>query len=194
MPVAEPHPQGNSVPQLTCELCPSLSFSMPYELNRHILRHVRPYKCPHLSCSYATEGFGSQKTLDNHISSKHPGEFPGTQRFFCTIRSCKWSEAYNNGFPREDSLKRHMTTHKELKGENIWLGLEEISHSFFHYFLRLRSQVEIMVPARKLLTWTHWSRQDIIYRYDYCCDIYCRFEIQEKAAFNPISKHEIKPL
>jgi len=30
--IAESHPQRNSVPQLACESCPSLTFSWPYEL------------------------------------------------------------------------------------------------------------------------------------------------------------------
>ena len=70
--------------------------------------HTLPFKCTIPSCRSA--GFRYSKDLDRHVDSVHKNDVPGTRRFYCPVKTCKYSKEYGKGQARLDNMKRHMRT------------------------------------------------------------------------------------
>ena len=100
-------------------------LTMLYELSEHICcigtqgeraaterkRHDRPRKCDECSQSFAFN-----RDLQRHITSKHRASTSETQ-YFCPHPNCDRAEnGRRGGFPRKDTLKRHLVTHQKRVG------------------------------------------------------------------------------
>ncbi|KAN0095982.1 hypothetical protein V8E51_014787 [Hyaloscypha variabilis] len=80
-------------------------FSHRHKLNRHKKYHLKPYRCLDPLCSARGIGFSLNKDLVRH-QSQHSG-----QRYYCPNRTCNYAlGGGENGFSRQDNLKRHIKT------------------------------------------------------------------------------------
>ena len=74
------------------------------ELKKHMLRHIRPFRCKIEDCNSATDGFTTTNDLDRHNRSVH-GIFPlGAKVYICAARNCAEGEKM---WPRYDNFKQH---------------------------------------------------------------------------------------
>lgn len=87
----------NGLPEIhKCDFC-SKEFRRPCDLKKHVMTHVRPFKCPETECKYHVTGWPTQKELDRHCNDKHN---PDAKKFPCLF--CPW------GAIRQSNLKQHM--------------------------------------------------------------------------------------
>ncbi|KAH8809233.1 hypothetical protein F5884DRAFT_858728 [Xylogone sp. PMI_703] len=86
---------------LVCPFCEK-PVRTKSELKKHELRHNKPFKCQHPSCTWS-QGFSTPNDLERHTNSKHPAR--GTKRFRCPIPGCK---SKNKSWPRSDNFKNHL--------------------------------------------------------------------------------------
>lgn len=74
------------------------------ELKKHMLRHIRPFRCKLPDCNGATEGFTTSNDLDRHNRSVH-GIFPKNAKvYICAAKNCAEGE---KRWPRYDNFKQH---------------------------------------------------------------------------------------
>ena len=92
-------------PSFRCALCPK-SFPRRWELNRHLKRHERPFKCEISPCGAA---FALRKDLHRHVKQVH--DFASDLR--CIFSTCNFSST------RRDDLKRHL---QRVHGVEIRFG------------------------------------------------------------------------
>jgi hypothetical protein len=106
-----PHARkSNAAIPFVCYDCPHRpSFGKRYQYNKHRKRHDRPRKC---SIGECRQGFASNRDLKRHMASKHP-EATSQGRYYCHHSNCdRAMTGLRGGFPRKDSLKRHLKTHQ----------------------------------------------------------------------------------
>ncbi|XP_054163344.1 zinc finger protein 91-like [Oppia nitens] len=86
---------------INCNVCDK-SFKNPKCLSVHLLLHsdVKPHKCPHDDCPYASR---NKQLLKLHIKQNHSDERP----FVCPIADC------GDKFLTKNNLKGHMLTHSD---------------------------------------------------------------------------------
>ena len=96
----------NSAQWIYSSCSPHRWFHRRHQLNTHAKKHSRPFICPMMLCE---SSFRYKKDLTRHVNSKHPGQAMGSPvRFLCPFPDCKRS-SQDSGFPRNDSLQRHIS-------------------------------------------------------------------------------------
>ena len=83
-----------------CSHC-NATFSKRHELNRHLLKHTKPYTCNVPGCGAS---FAEKRGCDRHMKSRHgnPSTKGGSASVKC--RFCKYSST------RPDAVQRHLRT------------------------------------------------------------------------------------
>ncbi|ERF69924.1 hypothetical protein EPUS_05468 [Endocarpon pusillum Z07020] len=96
---------------LACPDCPDKpTFKHRHQYNRHRKSHDRPAKCKIGECR---QSFAWKRDLERHIASKHP-QATRHAKFFCPYPSCdRARDGTRGGFPRNDTLTRHLRTHEK---------------------------------------------------------------------------------
>ncbi|KEF63295.1 uncharacterized protein A1O9_01272 [Exophiala aquamarina CBS 119918] len=97
-------PQLDNIPNTTelsfsdsrhqCGFC-STGFEKRHELNRHLLKHTKPYACTVPGCDAS---FAEKRGCDRHMKSRHSAKDSIKCRF------CKYSST------RADAVQRHLRT------------------------------------------------------------------------------------
>ncbi|KAH6623081.1 hypothetical protein F5144DRAFT_657216 [Chaetomium tenue] len=87
---------------ISCHYCLA-TFRIPRDLNKHLKKHTRPYKCTEDQC---TQAFEFQTGLDQHLKEMHDDNAP---RYFCPWKDagCK-SKVAAHGTKRKTNLDRHV--------------------------------------------------------------------------------------
>jgi hypothetical protein len=83
--------------------------------SRHRKRHDRPLKCNIDECRHA---FAFNRDLQRHIASVHPSHPQATSQgqYYCHHLGCDRARTgLRGGFPRKDTLTRHLKTHRIRK-------------------------------------------------------------------------------
>lgn len=82
-----------------CSYC-SAAFQKRHELNRHLLKHTKPYACTVPGCDAS---FAEKRGCDRHMKSRHS---PSSSRPKDSVkcRFCKYSST------RADAVQRHLRT------------------------------------------------------------------------------------
>ena len=84
------------------------------ELKKHMLRHIRPFRCKIPDCNGASEGFTTSNDLDRHNRSVH-NIFPKNAKVYtCAAKNCAEGEKM---WPRYDNFKQHCE--RMHKGDNL---------------------------------------------------------------------------
>jgi hypothetical protein len=80
--------------------------------SRHRKRHDRPLKCNVSDCQLK---FAFNRDLKRHIASKHPYA-TNQEQYYCHHSNCDRARTgLRGGFPRKDTLTRHLRTHQKRK-------------------------------------------------------------------------------
>lgn len=84
--------------------CKYLQFQRMSELERHKLRHTRPFACPEQDCHVMS--FGDKAGLQRHCREVHGHDENGfpVPRYRCPKRNCKRNR---RGFPRQSNMIEH---------------------------------------------------------------------------------------
>ena len=96
---ARPTPPESACTVYNCSHCPRV-FQKRHELNRHLLKHNRPFSCTVLDCG---QSFAEKRGLDRHIQSRHAR----INKIQC--RYCNYSST------RSDAVQRHLKTKHGVK-------------------------------------------------------------------------------
>ncbi|KAK0613473.1 hypothetical protein B0T14DRAFT_280128 [Immersiella caudata] len=90
-------------PEPSYRVCPTCKASVKTkaELNKHKLRHEKPFRCDAPECP-RTQGFGTQNDLARHQQSVHRAE---GLKFRCAEGACKTKLKL---WPRADNFKQHL--------------------------------------------------------------------------------------
>jgi len=81
-----------------CGFC-SAAFEKRHELNRHMLKHTKPYSCTIPGCDAS---FAEKRGCDRHMKSRHSPSAKSKDAVKC--RFCKYSST------RADAVQRHLRT------------------------------------------------------------------------------------
>ena len=81
-----------------CGFC-LLAFEKRHELNRHLLKHTKPYACPVADCGAS---FAEKRGCDRHVKSRHSPSAKPKDAVKC--RFCKYAST------RPDAVQRHLRT------------------------------------------------------------------------------------
>ncbi|KAH6970410.1 hypothetical protein BKA56DRAFT_622110 [Ilyonectria sp. MPI-CAGE-AT-0026] len=95
----------------TCSTC----LKTKSELNKHEVRHSKPFHCDAKSCN-RTEGFSSKNDLDRHNRSVHSDLEVSGPRYICRLGQCAAvKEDEPKTWPRADNFRSHLRLihHKE---------------------------------------------------------------------------------
>lgn len=95
---------------LVCQHCQDRpAFTHRHLYNKHRRKHDRPDQC--LVCG---DRFAFKRDLDRHVASKHPDIQAARRRlYFCIHQGCDRAQGgRKKGFPRKDTLERHLRTHR----------------------------------------------------------------------------------
>ncbi|KAH7011647.1 hypothetical protein EDB80DRAFT_397528 [Ilyonectria destructans] len=76
------------------------------ELNKHSLRHSKPFHCDALGCS-RTEGFSTKNDLDRHKRSVHSDLSVSGPRYVCPLGQCG-AKDQPKLWPRADNFRSHL--------------------------------------------------------------------------------------
>ena len=89
------------------------TFSHMYLYNKHRKKHDRLHGCLATNCAQA---FAFPRDLDRHIASKHAELLSNSRKLhFCAHQNCDRAvNGRRGGFPRKDTLVRHLRTHKTI--------------------------------------------------------------------------------
>ncbi|KAK3945929.1 hypothetical protein QBC46DRAFT_403012 [Diplogelasinospora grovesii] len=98
--VATATPPDLDSKSFNCGYCPEL-FRTKSELNKHRLRHERPFLCTAPGCK-RTQGFGTANDLERHVHSIHR---TNGVRYRCREAQCK---SKNKLWPRADNFRQHL--------------------------------------------------------------------------------------
>lgn len=80
-------------------------MSSPFAQRKHILRHLRPFKCDQQGCKRVTNGFSTRNDLDRHKKSVHriaPSKGTVDRTYVCAVPNCNKREKV---WPRADNFK-----------------------------------------------------------------------------------------
>ena len=101
----------------TCFSCSSLLTRFP--LRKHMLRHLKPYKCDYGDCNRRGHGFSTRNDLDRHRKSLHKVA-PKTstdKTFMCVAPTCKNK---SKTWPRADNFRQHcLRLHRDIDVEYL---------------------------------------------------------------------------
>ena len=107
-PEREVSRNGNGEIVCTHEACrhKTPTFARPYEWNKHMDRHERPYKCGELAC-VDSQGFTYSGGLLRHMREVHKREagVPRQSRY-CPHATC--TRSTGEGFTRRENLEEHL--------------------------------------------------------------------------------------
>jgi len=112
--ISSPYTQeSNTAIALVCYDCRDRpSFEHRHQYKRHRKRHDRPCKCDIDECRLA---FAFNRDLQRHIVSVHPNNPQATSQgqYYCHHPGCaRGRTGHRGGFPRKDTLGRHLKTHR----------------------------------------------------------------------------------
>jgi hypothetical protein len=101
---------------IVCRTCRS-EFSKQGELNRHVKKHERPYKCSKVDCKYHTTGFQYNKDKQRHEEERHPEmlRFPSIMEYVCARYGCFKGSEYKT--KRMQNMIRHLKTRHNIYSE-----------------------------------------------------------------------------
>lgn len=80
----------------TCEFCQE-GFQKRHELNRHVLKHTKPYSCIIPACGAS---FAEKRGCERHMKARHNVENPNSTK----CRFCSYNST------RSDAVQRHLRT------------------------------------------------------------------------------------
>jgi hypothetical protein len=96
------HSPANPEPiSLVCPSCKA-SVKTKAELNKHKLRHEKPFRCDVPNCPRKGLGFGTQNDLARHQQSVHRAD---GIKYRCSEGACKTKQKH---WPRADNFKQHL--------------------------------------------------------------------------------------
>lgn len=96
---SKPMPQKGSPSTLfQCDKC-FKSYPKKWQLNRHLKRHEKPFRCNSSECNAA---FALRKDHRRHMKQVHPGFASEGDMLRCLFQTCAFSST------RRDTLKRHL--------------------------------------------------------------------------------------
>ena len=107
-------PSGIDI-NISRSISPVVKDSLLSPDSRHRKRHDRPLKCNIDECRYA---FAFNRDLQRHIASVHPSHPQATSQgqYYCHHLGCDRARTgLRGGFPRKDTLTRHLKTHRTRK-------------------------------------------------------------------------------
>ena len=84
------------------------------ELKKHMLRHIRPFRCKLEGCESAHTGFTTTNDLDRHNRSVHGIFPPNAKIYICAAKNCGEGQKV---WPRYDNFKQHCE--RMHKGEDL---------------------------------------------------------------------------
>lgn len=90
--------KGSSSTSFRCDKC-FKSYLKRWELNRHLKRHEKPFRCNAPKCNSA---FALRKDRRRHMKAVHPDFTSEEDILKCIFQSCNFSST------RQDALKRHL--------------------------------------------------------------------------------------
>ncbi|KAL9101685.1 MAG: hypothetical protein Q9163_003089 [Psora crenata] len=93
-------------PPWNCSTCDAPPFKSKSEHKKHMLRHLKPFKCEYANCSRQNLGFSTRNDLDRHRKSIHKVA-PGTstdKTFMCAAPNCRNKD---KRWPRADNFRQH---------------------------------------------------------------------------------------
>ena len=105
---------SQETPGLRCAQCPELSpFKRPRDFNKHMNKHLRPYRCEEGRCN---RRFSTSTSAKRHHASVHRAT---KQLFFCPYQDCPRHQGVQTvGYTPKDSVARHIRLkhREEMKG------------------------------------------------------------------------------